>query len=344
MKILIPTLFFAAVCVSCDSTPDKVKSETVIVKVAEATQPKAETRKEFSFIAKPFRSSELSFRVGGPIDNFDLYVGTFYEKGKTIAEVDARDFSVRRERAEAVYNQAKSEFERIKLLYEKDNISASSYEKASADFTTAKTNFETAVNELTDTRLTAPFNGYVEQVYIEKHQSVRAAEPVISFVDIDKLKIEVYVSQDIAFNSQNIKSVSLTFDAMPEQVYSADVVEISKSTTRNNLSYMLTALLPNKDRKLLSGMSGKVFFELTPNTVVADLVVPMTAVCHRPTEGDYVWVVDEASQKVSMRRVKCGDLQQNGMIAVKQGIEPGETIAVSGLRFLSDDMQVQISK
>lgn len=34
-------------------------------------------------------------------------------------------------------------------------------------------------------------------------------------------------------------------------------MEISKGTTRNNLSYLLTALLPNKEGKLLAGMSGK---------------------------------------------------------------------------------------
>lgn len=79
--------------------------------------PSAE--REFSFIAKPFKETELSFRVGGPIDRFEVYAGNYYHRGDIIAEIDSRDFRIRKERAEAVYHQAKAEFERIKVLYEK---------------------------------------------------------------------------------------------------------------------------------------------------------------------------------------------------------------------------------
>lgn len=121
--------------------------------------PSAE--REFSFIAKPFKETELSFRVGGPIDRFEVYAGNYYHRGDIIAEIDSRDFRIRKERAEAVYHQAKAEFERIKVLYEKNNLSASAYEKARADYTSAKTAYETAVNELEDTKLIAPFDGYI---------------------------------------------------------------------------------------------------------------------------------------------------------------------------------------
>ena len=39
------------------------------------------------------------------------------------AEIDPRDFHIRKERAEAIYCQAKAEFERIEKLYEKNNVS-----------------------------------------------------------------------------------------------------------------------------------------------------------------------------------------------------------------------------
>ncbi|MEG1649214.1 MAG: efflux RND transporter periplasmic adaptor subunit [Rikenellaceae bacterium] len=315
----------------------------VIVKVSKAKTCQVESRKEFAFIAKPFRLSELSFRVGGLIHRFDLYVGTHYRQGETIAALDPRDFSINKERAKAILDQAESEFIRIKTLYEKNNLSASSYEKAKAEYTTAKTNFSTATNELSDTQLKAPFNGYVEQVYIEKHQEVRAGEPIISFVEIDKLKIEAYVNQEIAANLKDIKQVSLRFDAEPSKTYVADVVEISKSTTQNNLSYLLTAILPNQDGKLLAGMSGKIFFDFSP-LAAEQVVITQAALSHRPKEGDYVWVVDTESQKVSMRSVTCGEMLPNGMISITQGIHDGETVAVSSLRFLSEGMSVEISK
>lgn len=192
-----------------------------------------------------------------PYWSFDVYAGNHYKQGSIIAEIDPRDFHIRKERAEAIYHQAKAEFERIEKLYEKNNVSASTYEKTKADYTTAKTAFDTASNELGDTRLTAPFDGYVGEVYIEKYQDVKPAQPVISFIDINRLKIEIYVTQNIAFASHPTDSVRIYFDAQPDKCYKAQIVEVSKGTTRNNLSYLLTAVLPNKEGKLLAGMSGK---------------------------------------------------------------------------------------
>lgn len=329
---------------ACGQSGKDKANEPMTVKVSKAELMTDNAGREFTFISKPFRTTDLSFRVGGPIERFEVYVGNSYKRGETIAEIDPRDFRIRKERAEAVYTQAKAEYERIKVLYEKNNISASAYEKARAECTSAKTAFETATNELNDTRLIAPFNGYIGEVYIEKYQDVKATQPVVSFIDIDRLKIETYVTQDIAFVSQNADEVSLRFDAKPDSVYRAKVEEVSKGTTRNNISYLLTALLPNNDGKLLAGMSGKVLFDASSVSSGSKIAITQTALCNRPSDGDYVWVVESQTRKVTKRKVTVGGLLPGGKVAVTSGLQAGEVIAASGLRFLSDGMTVIISQ
>lgn len=328
----------------CACNGKETKSEQdLLVYTAQTTTLSQESSKEFPFIAQPFRTSELSFRVGGPIDHFDVYAGNRYNQGAMIAEIDPRDFRIRKERAEAVYRQAKAEFERIEVLYKKENISASTYEKAKAEYVSAKMAFETAVNELADTRLVAPFSGYVGEVYIEKFQDVKATQPVLSLIDIHQLKIEIYVTQDIAYAAQKMDSIRLRFDAIPGKVFDARIAEVSKGTTRNNLSYLLTAFLPNKDGELLAGMSGKAILDVAQGKGASEVCIPQTALCHRPTEGSYVWVVNPESKQVSRRKVTVGELLPNGYAAISQGLQADETIAVSKLRFLSDGMKVTMT-
>lgn len=347
MKVTATPFFFLCITglfVSCKSETNKKTSEPEVqIYISQAENTQADERKEFPFISKPFRTSELSFRVGGPIDRCEVYAGNYYKRGDLIAEIDPRDFRIRKERTEALYIQAKAEFERIESLYKKNNISASSYEKAKADYIYAKTNFETAVNELEDSRLIAPFNGYIADVYIEKYQDVKASQPVLTLADIDQLKIEVYVPQDIAFNSRKLQEATLQFDAIPGKSYQAKVVEISKNTTSNNLSYLLTALLSNKNGELLSGMSGKIFFHLPDIASRSFVKIPQTALCHRPTEGDYVWVVDTETNRVSKRKVESADLLPGGFVCITGGLKENETVATSGLRFLSDGTHVKLS-
>lgn len=332
----LPVLFSA--CKKENTSQDR----PLTVRVARTSLPDKDIRQEFSFITKPFRSSELSFRVSGPIDRFEVYPGNYYKRGDIIAEIDPRDFHIRKERAEAVHAQAKAEFERIAALYEKNNISASTYEKTKADYTSAKTAFETAVNELNDTRLVAPFNGYAGETFIEKFQEVKASQPILSFIDIDQLKIETYVTQEVASAISPQQEVSLKFDARPGQTYQAKVLEISKSTTNNNLSYLLTALLPNQDGKLLAGMSGKLYLTISGATA-ATVTIPQTALCHRPSIGDYVWTVNPSNGQVRRKNVTCGPMLPDGRITITNGLQENETIAISGLRFLSDDMTVRIA-
>ena len=116
------------------------------------------------------------------------------------------------------------------------------------NYTSAKTAYETAVNELEDTKLIVSFDGYIGEVYIEKYQDVKATQSVVSFIDITQLKIEAYVTQEIAFQAKEIKEVGIRFDVRPEAVYPAKVIEVSKSTTRNNLSFLMTHCCPtNKE-------------------------------------------------------------------------------------------------
>lgn len=340
---LMGVMSLALLLVSCAGS-GKEKEQKQCVEVEKVTRLQQEGGKEFAFISQPFRATELSFRVGGPIDRFEVYPGNSYKRGGIIAEIDPRDFRINKERTEAVYAQAKAEFKRIEVLYAKDNLSASSYEKAKADYALAKTAYETACNALQDTRLVAPFDGYVGEVYIEKFQDVKPAQSIVSFIDVSQLKVEVYVPQEVALRAQQMDSVRLCFDADPDKLYKAKVVEVSKGTTRNNLSYLLTALLPNREGKLLSGMSGKVFFDMPDGVAKGRNCIPQTALCHRPSVGDYVWVVDPGSKKLSQRVIKTSDLLPGGKVSVVSGLKEGEVVAVSGLRFLSEGMDVDITE
>ena len=205
ITFLLLVLLIATSCV--DRQPQN--EDPFRVKVARATPAADGQRKEFPFIARPLRTSELSFRVSGPIDRFEVYAGNHYKRDNIIAEIDPRDFRLRVENAEAVYRRAEADYKRIEALYKKNNVSAANYEQARAAWIAAKTAYNTALNELGDTQLRAPFDGYVGEVFIEKFQDVRAAQPVVTLVDISKLRIEVYVTQDIAMRADALKSVSI---------------------------------------------------------------------------------------------------------------------------------------
>lgn len=341
MKIRILSFAILLLAGSCSGRQTRTEAP-MLVETVRAVEVETTPRREFPFIAKPLRTSTLSFRVSGPVERFDVYAGNRYRAGELIAEIDPRDFRLRYENAEAQYRRARTDYERVAALHEKDNLPASTYEAARSAWITAQTARDAALNELNDTRLRAPFDGYVGEVFIERYQDVKASQPVVTLTDISSLRIEIYVTQEIAMQAGDLKTVDLLFDHAPGQTFRAEVVDCARSTTPNNLSYLLTALLPNPDGALPAGLSGKVFFEL-PGTGRRHVAIPQKALCHRAETGDYVWTVDSAG-RVSQRRVSFGELLPDGRIAVTAGLGNGERIAVSGLRFLEEGMKVDVTE
>ena len=143
-------LFLAGMCLcACSRTPQE-QTSFPSVKVVHAEVMEAPSSRCYTFISQPYRLSELSFRVGGPVHAFDVQQGQFFRKGQLIAAIDERDFVIKKQRTEALYRQAEVDYARISSLYAKDNISGMNYEQAKANYERTKADYEAAVNAWED--------------------------------------------------------------------------------------------------------------------------------------------------------------------------------------------------
>lgn len=214
-------LFLAGMCLcACSRTPQE-QTSFPSVKVVHAEVMEAPSSRCYTFISQPYRLSELSFRVGGPVHAFDVQQGQFFRKGQLIAAIDERDFVIQKQRTEALYRQAEIDYARISSLYAKDNISGMNYEQAKANYERTKADYEAAVNAWEDSRLYAPFDGYVQQAHIERYQDVKPSVPVVTFIDLSRIKVEAYVPEDMALQMRQKDSVAcvVRFNALPDREF-----------------------------------------------------------------------------------------------------------------------------
>lgn len=214
-------LFLAGMCLcACSRTPQE-QTSFPRVKVVHAEVMEAPSLRCYTFISQPYRLSELSFRVGGLVHAFDVQQGQFFRKGQLIAAIDERDFVIQKQRTEALYRQAEVDYARISSLYAKDNISGMNYEQAKANYERTKADYEAAVNAWEDSRLYAPFDGYVQQAHIERYQDVKPSVPVVTFIDLSRIKVEAYVPEDMALQMRQKDSVAcvVRFNALPDREF-----------------------------------------------------------------------------------------------------------------------------
>ena len=338
-------LFLAGMCLcACSRTPQE-QTSFPSVKVVHAEVMEAHSSRCYTFISQPYRLSELSFRVGGPVHAFDVQQGQFFRKGQLIAAIDERDFVIQKQRTEALYRQAEVDYARISSLYAKDNISGMNYEQAKANYERTKADYEAAVNAWEDSRLYAPFDGYVQQAHIERYQDVKPSVPVVTFIDLSRIKVEAYVPEDMALQMRQKDSVAcvVRFNALPDREFVPSEYFLTQTATENNISYLLTAILDNKDGRLLGGMSGTLAVSYAADGEKNHLTLPQKVVCHDPEHGVFVWCVDGQS-RVKRVAVTLGKLKKEDRVEILSGISPADRVITTRLPFLSEQEQVTIEE
>lgn len=341
MRTIIP-ICLVLLLSSCSSDKKETGNQDFKVTVGEAKSFSSTDDRRYTFSTKPYNTSQLSFRVGGPVVKFDVHPGQYYRKGQLIAAIDNRDFIIRKEQTKAVFQQTENEFIRISNLYHKGNVSGSRYEKTHAEYVTAKTAYETATNELNDTYMKAPFDGFIQSVEIEKYQDVRPSQTVVTFIDITKLKAETYIPEQLAIElgkaAKNSIEVSLAFDKLPEKKMTTRDITVSQSTTYNNLSYLLTAIIDNEDYSLLGGMTGSLVLPSSKDSSKASIFVPQQAVCNQPQKGTYVWVL--RGNKTESVSVKLGDLHRDNLVEIVSGLQENDKVVTSNTNLLFEGREV----
>jgi RND family efflux transporter MFP subunit len=299
--------------------------------------------KTSSFPGKVKAASEinLSFRISGPITKINVTEGQFVHKGQVVAEMDSRDYVIQLSAAEAEYTRIKAEAERIIQLHGKQSVSDNDHDKAVTGLQQITAQYDAAKNALADTKLIAPFDGYIQKRYSDRAEVIGEGMPVFSMISADLPEVEINIPANEFVNRDRFSSYTCLFDVFPGQVFPLQLISISGKANANQLYTMRFRLKRGNDSQMPSpGMSAMVSIIYKPEEN-QKISVPITAI--RDTgNGTMVWVYDEATQTVSERKVTVTQILNDGKVIISQGLNLGETIVTAGVHFLSEGEKVKL--
>ena len=285
---------------------------------------------------------KLSFRVAGPIRAVLPEVGAFVKKGELIAEIDPRDYEIQLSATEAEYNQVKEEAGRVIELYNRGSVPVNDYDKAVAGIKQITAKYNAHKNALADTRLTAPFDGYIQKKYYDSHETVAAGYPVVSMINSNYFDVDIDIPSSDFVRQDLFKSFSCAIDVFPGQVFPLELIEITRKANLNQLYRMRLRLKPVPGVDIAAGMSVNVTIEYNPNEE-ALTVVPLSAMFEENGESA-VWVYNPKTQTVTKRVIQLKKLLKTGELIVSEGLAAGEIVVSAGVHSLKEGMSVELLK
>ena len=299
---------------------------------------------EFDIVypGKTIASSDvsLSFRIAGPIKKYNVKEGQKVRKGDVIVEMDPRDYQIQLAATEAEYKKIKAEAERIIELYNRNSATANDYDKARYGLEQITKKYESHKNALNDTRLTAPFDGYIQKRIFSDGETVGAGMPVISMVANNNLEVEINLPASDYQRKEQFKDFYCIGDNSTGCVYPLELIGITRKANLNQL-YSTRFRLKNADntKDLTAGMSVNVKIEyIIPQTTLVS--IPLQSVFEKDGESA-VWVVTN-DNTVESRIIKPVQILKNGQMVVSNGIGRGETIVSAGVHKRKEGMKVRI--
>lgn len=307
---------------------------------------------------EPVTKVEVGTQVSGIISKIYVDYNSVVKKGQVIAELDKTNLLSELASAKSQLANAQSDldyqqanYDRYAALFEKGLVSANDYEQARLSFEQArqqiviqKQNVAKAQTNLGYATITSPIDGVVLSREVEEGQTVASAmtTPTLFNIaqDLTDMRVIADVDEADIGGVKEGQRVTFTVDAFPDDVFGGNVTQVRKeATTESNVvTYEVVISAPNKDLKLLPGLTANVtVFTAERNGV---LTIPSKALRFAPNTTlltneqsvedcdakTKVWTYDGKTFRA--KGIETG-LNGGTTVEVTSGLSEGDEIVVS---------------
>ncbi len=299
---------------------------------------------------------DIKSQVAGQIKEINFTEGAEVKKGDLLFTIDPAPFQAELDKARAALNQGLADlklkrvtFERNKVLLEKQLIAQQDFDKYSADLASAEAqvrldaaNVDLAKINLDYCYIRSPVDGLSGKHQVDAGNLIKANDgpTLVNIKTINELYIDFTITETDLDKVRQAMSegkliAEIYTDEAPEKTYSGVLSLLDNSVDNTTGTFLLRAIVSNKERQLWAGQFVKVrlILGIEKNAVQ----VPYDAV-QLGLNGVYLFVVDQ-DNKAELRLVKTGNRQQANII-IEQGVKAGEKVVTSGQMGLSQGVSV----
>jgi len=141
------------------------------------------------------RSVELKSEIRSKVKTVHKQKGERVKKGDLIVELDARDWPARVNQTKASLRQYKLEFESAKKLIKKGLYNEAQLAQAETALANARAELTNAQINFAASRITAPFDGIVDQRYVELGDYVKENTSIVKILDFSPYLVTGHVAE-----------------------------------------------------------------------------------------------------------------------------------------------------
>ena len=334
----IAAVVLIALC-GCGEKKKTAAEQTVRVKVQQIQAETVNGEQGFSGTIEESSGTSLSFAVTGTIKKIHVSAGQMVAAGQLIAELDPTTLQNAYTIAKTSLEQAQDTYNRMKELHDAGSRPEMQWISIENQLKSAMASEAMSRNSLNDTKLYAPFSGYIASRDGEIGQNAIPGSPIVKLVNIGSVKVKISVPENEVQRIAKGSSMKIIVPALNNREFSGRVTERGVSADPRSRTYEVKATIQNPGSQLLPGMICQAFTNYMQGAT--GVFVPANLVQLDGNNKTFVWVVNGG--KALKREITINNETAQG-VQVSGGLSAGDHIIVAGQQKVSNGMKVEIVK
>ena len=352
---VVAAVALAAALAGCGDSQGDAKKQAgppaTLITVTKAEVRALELTEESVGSLENFIDPKVGAEVAGRVVRVYGFVGKKVKRGDLLAEIDSVDLEIQARadaaevgRLEALVANQERIVANQQRLVEKNFISQNALDESLAQgkalkesLLAARARLDANRNAMSKTRVLSPIDGEVEVQIVATGDYVKVGDPMLQLVGTQRLNAHLPFPESAAPRLKLGQPVRLSSPVVPDFVIQAKIDEIRPTITATSRALDVIVKF-DSDGRLRGG--GTVNAHVVTGRRPSAIVVPEHAVVLRPA-GKVVYLVEEG--KAVQRIVQTG-VKQGGIVEITAGLAGGETIAVDGAGFLTNNANVAVSR
>jgi len=281
---------------------------------------------------------QISSEIQGTVTSVKAKLGQQVSKNTVIATIDDRIKKLNVNSAKIGLDKKQKDYERYKNLFTGGTATEQELDNARVDYENAAILLETANNEFSDATILSPSEGMITEKYIEEGTHVNVGTPIVSIVNISKLKVKLNVSESNIYQLNVGDKTEITTSVYPEVTFNGNISFINPKGDDSH-NYLVEIVIANSvEHPLKAGTFVKVGISLPSKR--NSLYIPRETLQGSISEAK-VYIVK--GDKAILQPVTIGN-SNNDFLEVTTGLQEGDMVIASGFVNLEDGKAIKVNQ
>jgi len=285
----------------------------------------------------------LSFKVGGIIDDIFVDEGQTVEIGQILARLNLIEINAQVSKAQSAFEKSTRDLERVKSLFENNVATLEQLQDVETAYNIALSDLTVAQFNLKHSSIVAPDNGKILKRFFEESELISPGSPVFIFASTEKnLILRFSVIDEDVVRLTLLDPADLFFDVFPDTIFTAYVSEIAETADLLTGTFEVELTIDDKENdieeKLVSGFIAKL--DLYPSKTDVQTLVPISSIVEGDKNTGFVYTVNSDLKAVKVPVVISKLIDRSAVVS--GGLENINFIVTSGVSYLTDGALVKI--